>query len=160
MAYELLLTEDVDALGRKGQIVKARPGYARNFLLPKKLAVVATPHALRLQKKLQEEREKQAKIDRKDAEELAAKLLTATFSTAVKVDQDGHMYGSVTALDIVEILKKDGYQIDKKNVALRAPIKTTGLHQVNLKLKEGVVCTIPLSIEPEGELHKKEQPVA
>lgn len=157
MAYELLLTEDVDALGRKGQIVKARPGYARNFLLPKKLAVIASPHALRLQKKLQEEREKQAKIDRIDAEEIAAKLTTAAFSITAKVDQEGHMYGSVNALDIVELLQKEGITIEKKNVALKAPIKTIGLHQISLKLKEGVLCTVPLTIEPEGEFFKKAQ---
>ncbi len=157
MAYELLLTEDVDALGRKGQIVKARPGYARNFLLPKKLAVIASPHALRLQKKLQEEREKQAKIDRKDSEEMAAKLAASTFSIIVKVDQEGHMYGSVNALDIVDLLQKEGVTIEKKAVALKAPIKTIGLHQVNLKLKEGVLCTIPLTIEPEAEFLKRMQ---
>ena len=160
MAYELLLTEDVDALGRKGQIIKARPGYARNFLLPKKLAVIASPHALRLQKKLQEEREIQAKVDRKDAEEIAAKLTAAAFSITVKVDQEGHMYGSVTTLDIVELLKKEGVSVERKNVALKAPIKTIGLHQIPLKLKEGVLCTIPLTIEPEGEYLKKAQAAA
>ena len=157
MAYELLLTEDVESLGRKGQIVKARPGYARNFLLPQKLAVVATPHALRTQKRLQEEREKQAKIDRSESEELAAKITDLLLVTTAKVDQEGHMYGSVAAQDIVDLLKKEGITVDKKQVALKGALKSTGLHTLNFKLKEGVTAQTTLTIEPEGGVLKKEK---
>ena len=159
MAYELLLIQDVESLGRKGQIIRARPGYARNFLLPKQLAVVASPHTLRTQKRLQDERDKQAKVDRQESEETAGKLGELTLSITVKVDQEGHMYGSVGSSDIVELLKAQGFEIEKKNVLLRAPLKTTGLHQVPLKLKEGVSISVALAIEPEGHM-RKEAPAA
>lgn len=148
MSYSLLLLSDVDSLGRKGQVVKTKRGYARNFLLPKKLALVADPHTLRMQDRLKAEREKQALLDKSNSEVLAAKLQETNITIPVKVDHEGHMYGSVTALQIVAALHEQaGIELDKKAVALKHHIKQTGVHEVPIRLKEGVVSTLTMNIE-------------
>lgn len=152
MKNELLLLEDVDGLGRAGDIVTAKPGYTRNFLLPKKKAVIAEKHLIRLRQRLKEEREKQAVSDRKDAEELAKALEGKTLVTTVKIDAEGHMYGSVANTDIVTLFKEQlNIDLDKKNVVLPKPIKRVGEHEIELKLKEGVPAKITLAIQPETQ---------
>lgn len=148
MSYSLLLLSDVDSLGRKGQVVKTKRGYARNYLLPKKFAVVADPHTLRMQDRLKAEREKQALLDKSNSETLAAKLLEASVTISVKVDHEGHMYGSVAAPQIVEALHEQaGIELDKRAVALKHHIKKTGVHEVPIRLKEGVVSTLTINVE-------------
>lgn len=151
MANKLLLLEDVDGLGRKGDVVTVRPGYERNFLLPRKLAIVASPHALRLQERLQEERRQIAIVDKKESEELASKMTDLTITTTVKIDQDGHMYGSVSALDITHLLQaQSAITLEKRAIALPHPIKEVGVHTIRVKLKEGVTASFTLKIVPEG----------
>lgn len=150
MKQQLLLIEDVDSLGRKGEIVSARPGYVRNFLLPRGLAVIASQHTLRKQEALRKEREKQAIVDRQESEKLAATLSGVVLETKVKVDPEGHMYGSVSANDIVHLFQDLGFAIDRKYIQLNKPIKQTGVHKISLKLKEGVMVEMQLSIIPEG----------
>lgn len=160
MAYQLLLTNDVEGLGRKGQVVKVKPGYARNFLLPKKRAVIADVQTLRMQKKLQDERAKQTLVERKESEDFAAKINGQSVEIVVKVDQEGHMYGSVSAQDIVEKLNAAlGINLDKKNVAFKQAIKTTGVHEVPLKLKEGVTCSVSVAVVPDVLPQVKEERV-
>lgn len=150
MKQQLLLLEDVDSLGRKGEIVTAKAGYIRNYLLPKGFAVIASPNTLRKQERLRKEREQQAAVDRKEAEELAVKIEPVTLETHVKVDPEGHMYGSVSASDIAQLLQEKGFDVEKKNVQLSRPIKETGAHKISLKLKEGVDASCSLQIIPEG----------
>lgn len=150
MKQQLLLLEDVEALGRKGEIVSAKPGYIRNYLLPRGFAVVASSNTLRKQERLRAEREKQALVDRKEAEELAARIEGTILEIKVKVDPEGHMYGSVSATDIAHLFQEKGYAIEKKNVAVSRPIKETGTHKLSLKLKEGVPVSCVLNIIPEG----------
>jgi len=150
MKQQLLLLEDVDSLGKKGEIVTAKRGYVRNFLLPKLLAVVATPNMLRKQDRLRAEREKQAIIDRKESEELASQMESIQLEIKVKVDLEGHMYGSVTAGNIAQLFQERGLPLDKKNIGITKPIKTTGLHKIPVKLKEGVELTMSLQVIPEG----------
>jgi large subunit ribosomal protein L9 len=149
MANKLLLLADVDALGRSGDVVSVRPGYARNFLLPQGLAVIANKHALRMQVRLQEERKKQALIDKAHSEELATRLQGMTLSTIVKVDHEGHMYGSVSAHDIAHLLKAEGVEIEKRSIQLPHALKETGVHTIKIKLKEGVLSTFTLKVVPE-----------
>jgi large subunit ribosomal protein L9 len=149
MHQQLLLIEDVEELGRSGDVVSVRPGYARNYLLPKKFAVIADAVALRMQKTLKEKRAKQAEIDRKDAEELAKRIETITLSIDVKVDPDGHMYGSVTALDIARLMENEGIVLTRHNIVLPQPIKILGVHKISLKLKESVPAQCILKINPE-----------
>lgn len=150
MKQQLLLLNDVDSLGRKGEIVTAKPGYVRNFLLPRGLAVVASPHTLRKQEALKAEREQQAIVDRQESDALAKQLEGVVLETKVKVDPEGHMYGSVTPNDIAHLFEEKGFAIDRKYIQINRPIKETGMHKIPLKLKEGVQVTCQLSIIPEG----------
>lgn len=149
MSNQLLLIEDVDDLGRSGDVVKVKPGYARNFLLPQQKAVIADPFTLRLQEKLKKERAKQAEVDKSESEALASKMEGLEVAIQVKVDPDGHMYGSVSQTDIAQALINLGFAIEKKNVVLAAHLKTLGIHPIALKLKEGVPVNLTLKIESD-----------
>ena len=150
MANKLLLIEDVDSLGRSGDIVSVRPGYARNYLLPMGLAVVADKNALRMQTRLQEERRQKAIVDRNESEELAARLEGQSISKVVKVDHEGHMYGSVSAADIVHLLHEGlSITLEKRAIQLKHAIKETGVHTILVKLKEGVEASFTLKVEPD-----------
>jgi len=153
---KLLLLEDVEALGRSGDVVNVRKGYARNFLLPKRHAIVANKQALRRQKQLQEERAQKAAEDRKDAEAVAQALADVIVTVHVKVDHEGHMYGSVSALDVVRLVEEQvGVKLNKNNVFLKHSIKTTGVHDVKLKLPEGVEAAVTVKVLSE-EVSAKE----
>lgn len=163
MATKLLLLEDVEVLGRSGEIVNVKPGYARNFLLPQGLAVIANKQALRQQERLQEERRKKAVSDKKESEEVSARLDGITLTTVVKVDHEGHMYGSVTAHEIVHLLQEQQQvEFDKRNIQLKHPIKTTGVHTISVKLKEGVTTSFNLKVMSEEgyRASQEEQPAA
>ncbi len=157
MPMQLLLLDDVDALGRSGEVVTVKPGYARNCLLPKKRAVVASPQTLRLQERLQAERAERAAADRRDAEEMAAKSAGTVLEIEVKVDPEGHMYGSVSATDIVNLFAEKGVEIEKRSVLLPQPIKTLGTHNLKLRLKEGVIMEFALTINSDIPLPVKEK---
>jgi len=150
MKQQLLLLQDVDALGKKGEIVTARPGYVRNFLLPKGFAVVANANTIRKQERLQAERLKQAVIDRQASEELSIQIEGSTLEVRVKVDPEGHMYGSVSAGDIAKLFEEKSLPVDKKSILVTKPIKETGSHKIVVKLKEGVTANFLLNIIPEG----------
>lgn len=145
----LLLVKDVEDLGRSGEVVSVKAGYARNFLVPSELAVIAGEHTLRMQKQLQQERALRAVQDSKEAEELAKLIEKLTLETHVKVDPEGKMYGSVSAQDIVLLLEEHGIKLDRKNVQLKASIKDTGSYTINFKLKENVPANCKLEIIPE-----------
>lgn len=151
MATRILLLEDVDDLGLKGEIVSVKSGYAFNFLIPKKHALVADANAVRRQARLQEERRLKAAEDRKASESTASQLNDVAFTVEVKVDPEGHMYGSVSSLDIIHLIKlQTGIELEKKAVSLKHPIKQTGVYDIVLRLKEGVEATIHLKVLAEG----------
>lgn len=150
MKQQLLLLEDVDNLGRSGDVVTARRGFIRNFLIPQKKALIANKQSLRKQAALKAEREKRAIADRKEAEELVGKLVGFTLSKEVKVDPEGNMYGSVAAHDIAHMLQEEGFAVEKRYVVLPQPLRAVGTHTINLKLKEGVTASLTLEITPEG----------
>lgn len=161
MAAKLLLIEDVEDLGRSGDIVSVKPGFARNFLLPRGFAVVADKGALRMQARLKEEREKQAALDKAEAEKSAEQIAAVVLSTIVKVDQDGHMYGSVTAHDIAELLQSQAnIDLEKRAIVLKHPIKVVGVHKINVKLKEGVTTALTLKVMSEEGQFADEEPAA
>lgn len=147
MKQQYLLIADVEDIGRSGEVISAKAGFARNFLLPQQKAVLASEHTLRMQKRLQEERSKQADVDRKEAEALAGKLNGLTLKITVKVDPEGNMYGSVGPTDIIELFGKEGYTMDRRNIGINKPIKVIGKHPMTLKLKEGVTVAYTLHIE-------------
>src|SRR3569832_79640 len=146
MKQQYLLISDVEDVGRSGEVISVKPGFARNFLLPQQKAVPASEHTLRMQARLKEERAKQADIDRKEAEALAAKLQGLTLTITVKVDPEGNMYGSVGPTEIIELFAKEGLQMDRRNIGINKPIKVIGPLTMALKLKEGVTSTYTLMI--------------
>lgn len=155
MKQQYLLIDDVEDVGRSGELISVKPGFARNYLLPQQKAVPASAHTLRMQAKLVEERAQKAAVDRKEAEEQGAKLEGLVLQIAVKVDPEGHMYGSVGYTDIIELFAKEGIKVDKRNIGLNKPIKVVGVHQMTLKLKEGVTCGYSLQIIGEqAQSHK------
>ena len=143
---EVILREEVEKLGRRGDVVKVASGYARNFLLPKRMAVAATAS----NKKIVDQ-EKQAHL-RRDAKEVAdaqelAKLMGAVELTiAQKAGENDHLFGSVTAQDIATSLEKLGYTIDRRKVHLDEPIKTLGDFKAQVKLHRDVTVDVPVHV--------------
>lgn len=146
----LLLLEDVRNLGRKGEIVRAKPGFVRNFLIPQKKATFATPRTVKLQKQLQEERQQQALVDREESEKWAQRLREKKLTITVKSDPQGHLYGSVTAIDILQLIEKEeGVALEKKQILLPRSIKRVGDYSISLSLKEGVKALFTLEVQSE-----------
>ena len=147
---EVILRSDVEKLGHQGQTVKVTPGYARNFLLPKGLAVPATASNRKI---VEQQREstlrKEAKLA-SDARELAA-IMTSKVDLTFhqKSGEEDHLFGSVTSQDIQELLEKQGYKIDRKKIVLDHPIKTLGDHKVVLKLHKEVSLDLPVHVLKE-----------
>jgi large subunit ribosomal protein L9 len=141
---EVILREHVDNLGRRGEIVKVADGYARNYLLPRKLALPATEgnrkHVER-ERKIMEAREAEEKGQ---AAAIATRLSAVDITIARRVGETEALYGSVTAGDIAEYLKTRGFEIDRRKLILPEPIKTLGDHAVPLKLHREV--TVPLTV--------------
>lgn len=150
MKPQYLLLEDVEGLGRTGDLVMAKPGFVHNYLLPQQKALRADKRTLRMQSRLQEERAKQAKIDFEVSKKISEQVKGMVLETEVKIDPDGRMYGSVGPADISELLKAKGIDVEKRFVRLHAPFKELGIHTVNLKLKEGVEAFLKLKIRGEG----------
>ena len=149
MLTKVLLIEDVENLGRQGDLVEVKAGYARNYLLPKKKAFCADKNALRRQKRLQEERIKRAEEDKKESMIIAEQINDLTYTVKRKVDEEGHMYGSVSVTDIVNLLEENKIIIEKRHVVLAQPIKKLGAHTINLKLKENVEASFTIEVASE-----------
>jgi large subunit ribosomal protein L9 len=148
---EVILREDVEKLGARGQLVKVASGYARNFLLPKRLAVPATD----ANKKIVEQ-ERQAHLRREaklvaDASELGKMMAEVSVTISQKAGENDQLFGSVTAKDISEALEKQGYTIDRRKVVLDEPIKTLGEHKVTLRLHREVPVEITVRVVKEEE---------
>ena len=146
---EVILREEVEKLGHRGSLVKVADGYARNYLLPKKLAVAATDANRKI---VEQEREawlrKEAKL-KTDADDLGKLLSSVTLTFRQKVGEHDHLFGSVTAKDIAEALEKQNFHIDRRKVVLEEPIKTLGEHKVTLRLHRDVSTEIPVVVEKE-----------
>lgn len=145
----LLLLEDIVGLGQKGDVVTAKAGYIRNYLLPMQKAKIADAYTLRLRDNLIKQRQEQAIIDKKESFALAEKLKGMSFNVTVKTDPEGRLYGSITAQDIARLAQKQGVEIEKHHVLLHNPFKKLGVFTVALKLKEGVEAALKLEIEAE-----------
>ena len=147
---EVILREHVDNLGSRGDLVKVADGYARNYLLPRKLALVATDGN---RKQIERER---AKFDateaeeRKVAEAFAARLSNAEIVIARKVGETQALYGSVTAADIADALAAKGFDVDRRKLQLGDPIKAIGETDVVVKLSRDVNATVKVKVVPEG----------
>ena len=146
----ILLREDIETLGGRGEIVKVKAGYARNFLLPKGLATLATKGNV---KQIEQEREallKKAAMERSTAEAQRDQMGDIALSFERKAGEGGTLFGSVTSMDIVEALKAKGYEIDRRRISLRDAIKETGEYTVKVKLHREVTLDVPVTVTAEG----------
>ena len=148
---EVILRDHVENVGKRGEVVKVAAGYARNYLLPRKLALIATPGNMK-----QIERER-VKLDAQEAEErtaaeaIAARMSGVQVVVRRKVGETEALYGSVTSADIAEALAKQGFEIDKRKIGLREPIKKLGETTVPVKLHREVTVQVPVRVAAEGK---------
>jgi len=152
---EVILIENIDKLGNRGQLVKVADGYGRNYLLPKKLAVAATPQN---RKWVEQQRVRFLKLEAKekaDAADLATLLEDVRVTVIRKAGDKGNLFGSVTSLDIAEKLLAQGYHIDKRKIHLATPIKVLGEYNVPVKLHREVTTTVKVLVEPDEETKAK-----
>jgi large subunit ribosomal protein L9 len=149
---QVLLLKDIKRLGRAGEVRAVADGYARNYLIPRGLAVAATEGAVRrteVQKAIEAEREERV---RSDSAALAERLSETTLTFRVKAGEKGRLYGSVTSADIAaEIERLTGHAVDKRKVELEEPIRLLGTHVVSLRLVQGVDCEVQVEVEQEPE---------
>ena len=146
---EVILREDVDKLGSRGSVVKVADGYARNFLLPKRLAVAATSANRKI---VEQEREAHLRREAKaktDAEDLAKLMANVKLTFRQKVGENNQLFGSVTAKDIADALEAQRFHIERRKIQLDEPIRTLGDHRVTLRLHRDVSTEIDVLIEPE-----------
>lgn len=144
---KVLLLADVKALGKKDQIVEVSDGYARNCLLPKKLAVIADAKTVNEVKNKEASRLHTIELEKAAANEIAGKLEGVTVKIYMTAGEDNRLFGSVTTKDIIEELEKQsGIKLDKKKVALDKPIKAYGSYTIDVKLYQGIVGKINLMV--------------
>jgi large subunit ribosomal protein L9 len=146
---EIILREDVDKLGARGQVVKVASGYARNFLLPKRLAVAATEANKKIvEQERQAHLRKEAKL-KNEAEDLAKILTGVSVSIAQKAGENDQLFGSVTAKDIAEALEKQNFTIDRRKIQLDEPIRQLGEHKVTVRLHREVPIEVTVNVVKE-----------
>lgn len=148
---EIILLENIDKLGTRGQIVHVADGYGRNFLLPRKLAVAATPQN---RKWVEQQRIRFLKLEAKEkgeAEELAKLLQGIQVVIQRKAGEKGQLFGSVTSMDIAEGLSNQGFKVDRRKIQLDAPLKLLGEHDVPIRLHREVIVNLKVKIEGEIE---------
>jgi len=148
----ILLREDIDDLGARGEIVRVRAGYARNYLLPRKLAVEATTNNVT---QIEQERSRLLKreaTERSTAQAQAEQIGALVLTFKRKAGEQGALYGSVTSMDVTEALQEKGYEIDRHRIHLREPIKRLGEYQVPLRLHRAVSIDLQVKVVAEGEV--------
>jgi large subunit ribosomal protein L9 len=148
---EVILREDIDKLGVRGQVVKVAPGYARNFLLPKRVAVAATEANKKIvEQERQAHLRKEAKLQ-SEAQDLAKIMIGATVRIAQKAGENDQLFGSVTSKDIAEGLAAQNYNIDRRKIQLDDPIRQLGEYKVLVRLHKDVTVEITVVVAKEEE---------
>lgn len=146
---EVILREDIENLGSRGQVVKVAPGYARNFLLPKKLAVTATESNKKI---VEQERQSHLRKEAKqkvEAEDLSKLLTGVTVTITQKAGENDQLFGSVTSKDVADALAAKNFNIDRRKVQLDEPIKTLGEFKVPVKLHKDVIAEVVVIVARE-----------
>ena len=144
---KIVLLQDVKALGKKGTVVEVSEGYARNFLLPKKLGAPATADNLNTLKLQKANEERVAAAELAEAKDIAAKIEAGSVTVAIKGGENGKTYGSVSTKEIAEAVKKQlGLEIDKKKIVLAEPLKTFGTHEAVIKLHREVQAKLKVKV--------------
>ena len=147
---QIILQEDIEKLGHRGDVVTVKPGYARNFLLPKKLAVEATAENLKAIERIRTSLAKKTATEMEAAKKQAELLNGVSLKFKRKTGENDQMFGSVTSADIAEGLAAQGFKIDKRQAQLGEPLKTIGEFPVTVKVFRDVTAEIKVSVEKEG----------
>ncbi len=147
---EIILKQDVEKLGFKDDLLEVKPGYARNFLIPNGLAVVATPSEKKIHaENLKQRAHKEAKI-KEEAEKIAKSLEEKTVKIGAKAGENGKIFGSVNTIQLADALAAEGFEIDRKRISIKnEPIKQVGLYQADVVLHKGIVQTINFEVVGE-----------
>ena len=146
---KILLREDVPSLGTKGDIVDVAAGYARNFLIPRKLAFAATSSYLKIYEEEQKQKQIRANKEKRLAEKMAQDLEKVSCTATVAVGEEDGVFGSVTAQNIAESLKEKGFDIDRRKIILEEPLKALGVYTVAIKLHPEVETTVNVWVVKE-----------
>ena len=147
---KVILTADVDKLGKSGEMKEVAEGYARNFLIPRKVAVPAAGGAYRAWQHDIANREEKRKREREVAEIAANRIGSTTLTMGVKVGEGGRLYGSITTQDIADALGRRGIMVDKHKVDLDQPLKSLGTYKVAIKVLSGMTPEVTIIVEPKG----------
>ena len=143
---EIVLLKQVESLGEQGSIVKVKPGYARNFLIPSGMAAAATPEKVKTIQEIARQRRRKIERAKTEAEALAQKIEAKPITLTLNLGEDEQTFGSVTAHDVVEALERSGFKLEKHAVRLDQPIKSLGAHSVTIKLHPEVTATLKVSV--------------
>jgi large subunit ribosomal protein L9 len=146
---EVILREDVKSLGRAGEMVRVKPGYARNYLLPQGLAYEATEGNKKRIAAETRARGVRHQAERAEAEGLAARLGAVSLTLSGKAGEEGKLFGSITAQDIADALAREGHQVDRRRIELEHPIKTLGHHTVSVRVHPEVHAEVRVSVVAE-----------
>ena len=146
---QIILQEDVEKLGTRGQLVDVAEGYARNFLLPRKLGLEATPGNMKRLEKMRTAFAKKTAVEKESAEKLAELLGGVSLTISRKAGDNDQLFGSVTSGDIAEALAAQGYEIEKRKIALADPIKLVGEYEIPVKLHREVSANVKLAVKKE-----------
>ena len=151
MPVQLILRDDVPNLGKIGDVVRVKPGYARNYLLPRGLAVEASPKNLRVLE--HQKRVIAAKADRehKSAEASAKRLDGLQITVRARAGEEGRLFGSVTNMDVERLLADKGFQVERRRIVLDEPIKQLGTYPITVQIGRAVRATVQLTVEAEPE---------
>ena len=151
MAVEVILRDDVQHLGKIGDVVRVKPGYARNFLFPRGLAVEANTRNLKELEHTKRVIAAKAEHDRKDAEGAAAKIEGTAITIQARAGEEGRLFGSVTNIDVERLLGEKGITVDRRRIALAEPIKQLGTFPIEIQVGRGVKATVHLTVEAAPE---------
>jgi large subunit ribosomal protein L9 len=146
---QIILQEDVDKLGNRGELVTVAEGYARNFLLPRKLALEATPGNMKRLERMRVAFAKKESVEKGDAQKLSELLAGVSLEISRKSGESEQLFGSVTTADISEALAAKGFTIDKRKITLADPIKTIGEFDIPIKLHREVVSSVKLTVKKD-----------
>lgn len=146
---QVIIKKKIEKLGDVGDIIIVKDGYARNYLLPRGLVVKATPGNLKEVELIKSQIQKKNEKKINDQKELATKLSNLKINIPVKVGEDNQIFGSVTSTNIIEFLIEKGFEVNKKSIKLDEPIKSLGIHNVILKLDEGIESNIKVYVIKE-----------
>jgi large subunit ribosomal protein L9 len=147
---KVILTGDVEKLGKSGELKDVTDGYARNFLIPRSLAVPAVGGAYRAWQHDVASREDKRKREREDAEIAAQRIASTTLTLGVKVGEGGKLYGSIGPKDIADALGRRGIEVDRHRVDLEEPLKTLGTYKVAVRMLAGLTPEVTVVVEPKG----------